>query len=91
MTGEIIEVCQLCGHVIDNPPIDGPDGKRYEIRMCLRNECMIDQMMAESTKRLREQVERDLALALHRTRWRFAYTPVVVDPAAAFRITGTGA
>jgi hypothetical protein len=90
MTGEIIEVCQLCGHVIDNPLIDGPDGKRYEIRMCLRDECMVDQLMAESAKRLREQVETDMALALHRTRLRFAYTPVFVDSAAAFRITGTG-
>jgi hypothetical protein len=84
VTGEIIEVCQDCGHLIDNPPVVGPDGRRYLFRLCLRHECLVERMMAESAAALRRDIERNSA-----QRIRALYlTPIVADPNAAFRIVG---
>ena len=85
MSNEVIEVCQDCGHLIDNPPIEGPDGRRYLIRLCLRDECIIEQLRAESAAILRRDIERNAARAKARA---WGLTIPVIDPRAAFRITG---
>lgn len=80
MTGEIIEVCQDCGHVIDPVRVEH-GGAVYEIRLCQRDECLFDRLQTAWLEELREQARR-------RDMMRFVrYTPIVNDP-SAFRITG---
>lgn len=84
MSGETIEVCQDCGYVID--PVRVRQGPTvYEIRLCLREECLLDRLQAEWLAELRRDVERRSAYPLH-TRW--LVTPTTVDIGSAFRITG---
>lgn len=84
MKGEIIEVCQDCGHVID--PVRVRHGTAiYEIRMCQRDECLFDRMQVEWLAELRKESARRSAYPMH-TDW--LHVPSTTDIGSAFRITG---
>lgn len=80
MTGEIIEVCQECGHVIDPVELTAPWGDRYRIMLCLRGECLAE-------RQTREDLAARVAQGWYRRPWT---VPIVNQPSSAFRITGTG-
>jgi hypothetical protein len=85
MTGETIEVCQDCGYIIEPVTATAPWGDRYRITMCMRDECLLDRMAADSTAILR----RDAAARLDSPRWDRRYIPLITnDPRAWFRVTG---
>lgn len=77
--GEIIEVCQDCGHVIDPEVVTAPWGDRYQIRLCMRDECIADRIMRTSGPLWPS----DFAWVQHR--WWY---PPVTDPKASIRIVG---
>lgn len=82
--GEIIEVCQDCGHVID-PEEVAFNGARYRITLCQRDECIGERLMRDWNAKWNAEWPRVRQPMPFRPSW--AYYPVI-DPKAAFRITG---
>jgi hypothetical protein len=77
--GEIIEVCQDCGKVIDPQVVTAPWGDRYEIRMCLRDECIADRALTRT---------RLFDFDLPRGARTWMWNPIIINPAPDFRIVG---
>jgi len=75
--GEIIEVCQECGHVIEPVELAAPWGDRYRITLCLRDECVINRITP---------VFRPEPVRVRPPYWMLP--PVVNNPSALIRITG---
>lgn len=83
MTGEIIEMCQDCGHVIDPVTVTAPWGTGYLITLCQRDECIADRWIVAS--RARWEAEALRAEAAYRVQVWF---PVVTRPESVLRVTG---
>lgn len=84
MTGEIIEVCQDCGYVIDPEIVTAPWGDRYKITMCLRDECLFERFRPKTWSWEPDPQIDARSYSIAQMYWR---TPIVDNPAAAFRIT----
>jgi hypothetical protein len=82
MTHEIIEVCQDCGHVIDPQVVTTPDGKRYLITICQRNECIMDQGTASGIESMKPQLATPWS-----TGFSWYCTGGIIDPTTV-RVTG---
>jgi hypothetical protein len=88
VSGEVIEVCQECGHIIEPQDVTAPWGDRYRITLCLRDECIADRLAAElRTRPLYDEQVDAMRYALAFT--SRLYIPLVTnDPGAFLRSTG---
>lgn len=88
MTGEIIEVCQHCGHLIEPEDVTAPWGARYRITLCVRDECLSERLGADLTESFRRDAAERWERDLRAMRLRHIFVPTINRPESIIRITG---
>jgi hypothetical protein len=77
--GETIEVCQHCGHVIDPGRVTF-QGSVYEIRLCIRDECVAQRIADAVWGDFREEAEERMRQEYRLLLRRMSYMPIIYDP-----------
>lgn len=86
MAGEIIEVCQDCGHLIEPEEVTAPWGDHYRITLCQRDECLADRILADMRIALAVELHGEWYPRACGPHWWAG--PTVNSPTSLIRITG---